>query len=195
MPDPVVRKLHQLFDEAAQEWFDIYEALGIEGNLITAEVPRQDQRFAAVRGALLARGAQALIANDETAIAAAIATEAPVVRRAAHTGWRDGHRLFVGHCHVSGDKEAGMVLSPDCSFVGTSGQIELRGTLDGWRDLVSVAQHSTVMIVALCAAFAAALPRPRARRAPEFRPGIPRAEPGRQVVSAACRGVRARHWP
>ena len=157
MPDPVVRKLHQLFDEAAQEWFDIYEALGIEGNLMTAEVPRQDQRIAAVRGALLARGAQAPIANDETAIAAAIATEAPVVRRASHTGWRDSNRLFVGHRYVVGDMESGMVLSPQCSLLGVSEQIELRGTLDGWRNLVSVARHSTAMIVALCAAFAAPL--------------------------------------
>ena len=39
MTTETVRKTHQLYDEREQVWFDVYEAPGIEGRPITAEVP------------------------------------------------------------------------------------------------------------------------------------------------------------
>ena len=152
-----VRKIYQLFDEEKQVWFDIYEAPGIEGRPITTEVPREMSGLKAVCAQLLSKGADAAAAADAVALAAAIATEAPVVRRAARTGWRDGNRAFVSHRFVAPEAAERAVLSPHIPLVGSAGQLRVCGTLEGWRDLVAVGQHSTVMTVALCATFAAPL--------------------------------------
>lgn len=152
-----VRKIFQLFDEDKQVWFDIYEAPGIEGRPITAEVPREVLQLKAVGAHLLSKGAEAASVDDAVALGAAIATEAPVVRRAARTGWRDGNRVFVSHRFVAPEEVEGAVLSPHCPLVRAAGQLKICGTLKGWQDLVTVARHSTAMIVALCATFAAPL--------------------------------------
>lgn len=150
-------KTHQLYDEREGVWFDIYEAPGIEGRPITAEVPRQDQHPNTVRRALLAKGAEASMINDDTALKAAIGSNAPVVRRAAHAGWRDGKQLFVAHRHVAGVMGSSTVLPPECPLVGAAGQLQVCGTLEGWQALIGVAKHSTTMMVALSATFAAPL--------------------------------------
>src|SRR4051794_27393347 len=56
MENETVRKIHQLYDEREQVWFDVYEAPGVEGRPITAEVPREDQHPNAVRRHLLRKG-------------------------------------------------------------------------------------------------------------------------------------------
>ena len=152
-----VRKIYQLFDEEKQIWFDVYEAPGIEGCAITAEVPREVLQPRAVCAFLLSKGAEAASVEDAVALAAAIATEAPVVRRAARTGWRDGHNAFVSHRFVAPEVAEHAVLPPHCPLVGATGQLKVCGTLEGWQELIAVAQHSTAMIVALCATFAAPL--------------------------------------
>lgn len=157
METETVRKTYQLYDEAAQVWFDIYEAPGIEGRPITAEVPREDHHSNAVRRHLLRRGAVASAVEDAGVLALAAATEAPVLRRVGRTGWRDNNRAFVSHRFVAPESAEEAVLPPECSLVGATGQLKICGTLKGWQDLVSVAQHSTAMMVALCAAFAAPL--------------------------------------
>src|SRR3954471_7432740 len=115
MENETVSKTHQLYDEVKQEWFDAYKAPGIEGWPITAEVPREVQQPNAVRGYLLSKGAEATSVEDAKLLTAAIASDAPVVRRAARTGWREGNRLFVSHRHVAGTPATGTVLPPACA--------------------------------------------------------------------------------
>nr|WP_171015512.1 DUF927 domain-containing protein [Methylobacterium sp. L1A1] len=152
-----VRKVAQVYDEGAQVWYDHYEAPGLEGGTITAVVPREDQDPSAVRRYLLRRGASLPpAAEHRDKLVATIAGDAPVVRRAARTGWREGG-AFVSHLHVAGGAQVGAVIPPDCAIVGSTGQLGLSGELAKWQALVSVAQHSTAITVALCAAFAAPL--------------------------------------
>ena len=145
--------IYQLYDEGGQVWFDIYEAPGIKGHLITAEVPRENQHPNTVRRHLLRKGAVAAALENAAMLDGAIATEPSVVSRAVRTGWRDGDTRFVSHRFVAGATEPGTVLPPDCSLVGGAGQLQACGTLKGWQDLVAVARHSTSMILALFAAF------------------------------------------
>lgn len=152
-----VRKLYQLFDEERQIWFDIYEAPGIEGEPITAEVPREVSTLKAVQAHLLSKGAEVEAVSNVEALAVAISTDAPVVRRAARTGWRDDNRVFVSHRFVAPEAAESTVLSPHIPLVGSAGQLRVCGTLAGWQELVGVAQHSTAMTLALCATFAAPL--------------------------------------
>lgn len=156
-PIMTVHKLHQLFDEAKGLWFDIYKAPGIEDRPITVEVPREVSTSKAVITHLLSKGAEVGAISNGEALAVAIATDAPVVRRAARTGWRDNNRIFVSHRFVAPEAAESTILSPDIPLAGSAGQLRICGTLAGWRDLVRVARHSTVMTVALCATFAAPL--------------------------------------
>ena len=157
MTTTTVCKLYRLFDEEKVLWFDVYEAPGIEGRQITAEVPRENTAPRAVSAALISKGAEVGAVADTVALAAAIETEAPVVRRAARTGWRDDDQVFVSHRFVAPEAAESTVLSPHIPLVGSAGQLRVCGTLAGWRDLVGVARHSTVMMLALCATFAAPL--------------------------------------
>lgn len=155
MTSTTVRKTYQLFDEDKQVWFDIYRAPGIEGRPIAAEVPREVLHPKAVAAPLLSKGAQADAVEDAQALAAVIATQAPVVRRAARTGWRDDNQVFVSHRCVAPEAAERTIVPPECPIVGAAGQLRLCGKLEDWQGLVAVARHSTAMIVALCAAFAA----------------------------------------
>ena len=157
MTTTTVCKLYRLFDEEKVLWFDVYEAPGIEGRQITAEVPRENTAPRAVSAALISKGAEVGAVADTVALAAAIETEAPVVRRAARMGWRDDDQVFVSHRFVAPEAAESTVLSPHIPLVGSAGQLRVCGTLAGWRDLVGVARHSTVMMLALCATFAAPL--------------------------------------
>ena len=152
-----IRKINQLYDEGQQVWFDVYEAAGVEGQTITAEVPREVRQPNAVRQYLLRKGAAAAIVEDSATLAAAIATEAPVVRRTARTGWRDGNAAFVSHRFVSPEALEDAIISPESPLIGAPGQSGVHGSLAEWRDLVGMARHSTAMMVALVAAFAAPL--------------------------------------
>ncbi|MBB2963516.1 DUF927 domain-containing protein [Methylobacterium sp. R2-1] len=152
-----VRKIYQLYDEGKQIWYDVYESPGIEGRPITVEVPREVQQPNAVRAYLLSKGAATAAVEDRTKLTAAIATNAPVVRRAANTGWRDGNTNFVSHRFVAPETVEGSIIPPECRLVGASGQLTTAGATEGWGDLVRVAQHSTAMTVALAAVFAAPL--------------------------------------
>ncbi|MCJ2127573.1 DUF927 domain-containing protein [Methylobacterium sp. E-045] len=138
-------------------WVDIYEAPGIEEKPIQAEVPREDQSPNAVRRHLLRKGAQLASVEDPQALAAAIAAEAPVLRRAAHMGWRDDDDTFVSHRFVSPAEMDVSIIPPECPMVGAAGQLQIRGTLEIWQGLVAVSQYSTTLVVALCAVFAAPL--------------------------------------
>lgn len=151
------RKIYQLYDEGRQIWYDVYESPGIEGRPVTVEVLREVQQPNAVRAYLLCKGAAAVAVDDRGALTTAIATDAPVVRRAANTGWRDGNTNFVSHRFVAPETVEGSIIPPECRLVGASGQLTMSGTAEGWSDLVRVAQHSTAMIVALAAVFAAPL--------------------------------------
>lgn len=152
-----VCKLYQLFDEEKQIWFDVYLAPGIEGSPIIAEVPREISQPKAVCAYLLSRGAETAAIEDAEALAAAIATDAPVVRRATRAGWRDGHKVFVSHRCVVPQAAERTILPPNIPLVGSAGQLQICGKLKDWQDLVAVARHSTPMIMALCATFAAPL--------------------------------------
>ncbi len=157
MNNDSVCETHQLYDESRQAWIDIYKAPGIEGQPITSEVPREVQQPEAVRRHLLSKGAETASVEETDALISAIATDAPVMRRVARTGWRDNNRAFVSHRFVSPEVMEEKVLSPVCHLVKNSGQLKISGTLKGWQDLVCVAQHSTTMMMALCAAFAGSL--------------------------------------
>ena len=157
MPTEHMRKINQLYDEGQQVWIDVYEAPGVDGQTIIAEVPREVRQPNAVRQYLLRKGAAAAVVEDAARLAAAIAMEAPVVRRAARTGWRDGNTAFVSHRFVAPEATEGAIIPPECPLVGAPGQSGVRGSLEAWRDLVGMARHSTAMIVALLAAFAAPL--------------------------------------
>lgn len=157
MPTMSVQKLHQLFDESRQLWFDTYEAPGIEGRPIRAEVPREVQQPKAVAAHLLSKGAQTASVWDAKAMEAAIATEAPVIRRAARMGWRDDNQTFISHRFVAPEAAEREYVLPDLPPDGAAGQLRICGTLKGWQELVTVARHSTAMTVVLCATFAAPL--------------------------------------
>lgn len=157
-PNAGIRKIKQLFDEGEQVWYDIYEAPGIEGAVIRATVPRQDQSVAAASRYLLGKGAQLpSISERQGIIGAAIVADAPIVRRAARNGWRDT-TTFVTHRSVaSGRDNAEAIVPPNGAFAGSAGHMQDRGDLDGWRSLMLIARFSTAMMVALAAAFAAPL--------------------------------------
>jgi hypothetical protein len=152
-----VQKLYQLFEEADETWRDVYQAPGLEGVPITAEVPREENSVNAVRRHLLRHGAVAAALQDDETLAAAIATEAPVVRRAAHTGWRNGNTAFVSHRHVTGTSAEGTTVPPKSPLGRSDEQLKICGTLLGWQNTVLSARHSTPMIVSLSATFAAPL--------------------------------------
>ncbi len=164
MTADVVEKLNQLFDETNQAWFDVYRSPGVEGQPVTATVPREDRQVEKVRGHLLRSGATLPCLDSREQLAATVAVEAPVVRRAAHMGWREKGSVFVTHRHVAGNANGGKVVPPESTLTGVAG--EKRGTLKGWRDLVRSARYSTAMTISLCAVFAAPLLSPL--NAPSF---------------------------
>lgn len=156
-----IRKTLQTFDEAMETWFDTYTAPGIEDRPVSAEVRRDDTDPNVVRRQLKKKGA--LLppleqCRDELKVA--IAGEAPIIRRAAHNGWRYDETLdqdlFVTFNNVAGITNGCSVVPPIGAF-GSTGQIDTSGSLKGWKSLVAVAEYSTAMIIALCAAFAAPL--------------------------------------
>ncbi|WP_210253085.1 DUF927 domain-containing protein, partial [Beijerinckia sp. L45] len=63
-------------------------------------------------------------------------SDAPVTHRAGHTGWRDAGKRYVTHREVVG-AEDGSVLPPPLSALAQN--LDLRGTLQGWKDLINVA--------------------------------------------------------
>ena len=149
-------KISQLFDEHEQTWYDVYRAPGIETKTVTIEVPRDVRETRMVRKQLL-RGGADLPSFElcEPELIEAIAFDAEVVHRAGRTGWRDDGARFVTHLEViGGDK--GSLLPPPSSILRAAGEIAVCGDLEDWKKLISVAEYSTVMIVVLCAAFAAA---------------------------------------
>jgi hypothetical protein len=156
MTTQAVHKTQQLYDEGGLVWFDVYKAIGIENRPISVEVPREERQPNAVRAHLLRKGAEASAVED-AGLLAAIAAEAPVVRRAARTGWREGNRAFVSHRFVAPEAAEAGLIPPECPLIGATGQSRMRGTLEGWKNLVGVAQHSTMITMALCATFAAPL--------------------------------------
>lgn len=160
MKNNSISKTHQLYDESTDVWYDVYTAPGVEGQLITAEVPREERQVASVRRHLLSKGAQASAVEDEESLKSAIASDAPVVRRAARTGWRDNNTVFVSHRHVAGVTGDQTLLPPMCPQVGAAGQLEIRGELSGWQEVILMARYSTAMILALCAVFTAPLLAP-----------------------------------
>lgn len=153
-----VRKIQRLYDERDRNWYDVYTAPGIAGELIVATVPREEQASSAVRKALLRKGADLPpeVAGRD-ALIAAIATDAPVVTRAARTGWRNDDRVFVSNAYIAGEVEGSTVVPPE-NAVSSVLRLQVRGTLEGWQSLLlGIVEHSTALIIALCAAFAAAL--------------------------------------
>lgn len=153
-----LRKLHRLFDEATQNWFDVYTALEINGGIVNIEVPREEQGVGVVARFLLRKGAALPpLGEREAILTAAIHSDAPIVHRAARNGWQ-GDGSFVSHGFVAVACDTGsMIVPPKSPFHGSAGHIDRRGNLEGWQDLVAVAQHSTAMTVALSAVFAAPL--------------------------------------
>lgn len=156
-PVTKIKKSYQLKDEYTQKWFDHYEVPGIEGGAIVVEVPRQERGVHTVQRLMLERGALASAVGDEAHLAAAIKSDAPIVHRPAHTGWYDDTRMFITPLHVAGDLKGKRVLSPNCKMLNGDDQLKVCGTLSDWKLIASAAKYSTTMIVALRAAFAAAL--------------------------------------
>ncbi|WP_311274936.1 DUF927 domain-containing protein [Methylobacterium sp. WCS2018Hpa-22] len=153
-----IRKVFQLHDEGAQAWYDVYEAPGIAGPLVTASVPREDQSAGVVIRHLLRCGAKLPKTNERKAIVtAAIACDAPIVRRAARNGWRDASTFVTHRTVVSGRDNAEAILPPTGAYAGSTGHMQDRGDLDGWRSLMLIARFSTAMMIALAAIFAAPL--------------------------------------
>ena len=124
-----VHKIHQIYDELGQVWFDLYEAIGIENRPIFVEVPREVRQPSIVRGHLLRNGAQAN-AVDDPRLALVITAEAPVVRRAASTGWRENNLAFVSHHFVAPEVSEAEILSPKSAMEEATGQSRIRGTLE-----------------------------------------------------------------
>lgn len=180
MEDNYVRKINQLFDEASDTWFDIYEAPGVEGRPVRAEVPREDQSYGAVLRILLRKGA---VASQETAfrlaLETAIRSTAPIVRRAARTGWRNGRRQFVSLREVLGTSDDAVIIPP--APTGAVGNIGAAGDFESWKKLIGMAEHSTAITLALCASFAA--PLLASTRRPSF--GIVLVGPSRCGKSSA----------
>ncbi len=160
MAQSVIRKVNQIYDEIADAWDDVYEVVDVAGNTITIAVPREEQlaprnvlRILMRKGGVLSNSK-----DDEEALAMAMAASAPILIRAASTGWRpkDGHDQFVSHHFAFGPPGAPQILPPiaDPTLIANSGA---KGSLDVWRAIISLARHSTAMLLALCAAFAAPL--------------------------------------
>lgn len=156
MENDDVVKIMQLLDEATGNWFDVYKASDVSGNPVTIEVPRDVRTIPKVRQHLLRKGA-AIEAIDDTAIGNAITMIAPVFHRAARTGWRNNNTVFVSLSFVVGTVPDVTMLPPHHTFSGSADQVQCCGTLDGWKEVVSIARFSTAMTTAICAAFAAPL--------------------------------------
>ena len=153
----IINKTAQLFDESEGTWHDVYEAPGAEGRRISIIVPRDIRDAGLLRRALLRGGANVAPLNQSRgALIAAGEADAPVVRQAGATGWRDEHSRFVTHRHVVGGKDKA-VRPPPPHLLKAAGDLNVRGTLGGWQDLIEIACFSTAMIIALCAVFAAPL--------------------------------------
>ena len=153
-----IRKVSQLYDERDQTWFDVYEVYGVENKPIQVPVPRETREPSNIRKLLLRAGGNVpLLEHCRSEIILASEIAAPIVTRAGQTGWRDDGRCFVTHSHIEGSSPEGSVLPPKSSIAGAAGGIGIRGNLEDWQALIAVAPHSTAMMVALCAAFAAPL--------------------------------------
>ena len=153
-----IKKINTLYDESTQAYVDVYSAPGVEGKLVAVEVPREDQEAEVVARHLHRRGA-VLGTREERRepLATAIKSDAPLLRRVACTGWH-GRRAFVTHRHVASRAKDGPPLVPPKLDTGwIAGQIDVVGSLDGWRELVGVSAHSTALTVSLCVSFGAPL--------------------------------------
>lgn len=164
MLNPILRKLHQLFDRAKECWYDGYEVMSVEGKLIRVEVPREEQSLDKVRRHLLRAGADLPpLSQSKEMIAAAIKEEAPVIHRAAQVGWQPDGTSFVSHHQVLGTTEGATLVPPDLSSMSEAPS-PAAGMLADWLEVIKVAECSTAMVMVLCATFAAPLIRPLRRQ-------------------------------
>ncbi|WP_152047145.1 DUF927 domain-containing protein [Aureimonas psammosilenae] len=157
MTDDTIKKKSILHDERERVWINVFEGPGIEGQPVIFELPREDREVTAVSRAALRNGVSEAALSNLELLRQAINAEAPIVHRAAHTGWRANKRMFVSHRHVAGISDNGTVIPPVCQMIGGQDQMNSCGTLPGWQKVAKVAKYSTTFTVALCAAFAAPL--------------------------------------
>ncbi len=154
MSDNII-KILQLFDEHDGSWYDVYEVDGIATNRVRVEVPREVREPGAIRKMLLRKGGDvSSLEHSRGNLIDASQADAPVVNRAGRLGWRDGDSRFVTARLVAG-RDDGTVLPPTPALTKMIGEFAECGTLEGWQNLIAVAEYSMAMIVALCAVFAA----------------------------------------
>lgn len=154
-----VTKTMHLFEEGDQLWYSVYRAIGLKGRPIEAIVPREERSALKVLGNLLNAGADLSVDEaTKTSIEAAITANAPTAHRAGQTGWRANQRCFVSLLAVGGRSQDGSTIHRPKNAASSAGaRLSRQGTLEEWQNLVSVARYSTVMMVCLCASFAAPL--------------------------------------
>ncbi len=154
-----ISKIHVLYDEAQGTWHNVFEAPGLNGIPVRAVVPREMQEPRRVARALLNAGAT--ISLDDIAlslVAAAIEADAPIVHQRAQVGWLPRGAAFVSLNHVANHPLNQVTYAaPEKAASAIGAEAQSRGTLEGWQQLIAIAQHSTAMIVCLCATFAAPL--------------------------------------
>lgn len=153
-----IKKVAQLCNERDGNWADIYEADGVSEARVRVEVPREVREPHNVRKLLLKSGADVSgLDHCRGEIITATQSDAPIVHRAAHTGWRDPGAQYVTQRKVLG-AEDGSVLPPPLSPLAQN--LDQRGTLEGWKALIEVARYSSTAVLVISAAFAAPLLRP-----------------------------------
>lgn len=156
-----IEKVRSIQDEAIGKWFDVFRVRNLAGNRIEIEVPRGTTSLQQVLQLLLDRGA-ALDNSADTisAIQDAKGAKAPVYIRSAQTGWRDNFETFVTQHGAAGKGKNVLPPKPNPNLPEVP---ELVGDLQAWKQLISVCQYSTSMLLALCVVFAAPLIRLLAR--------------------------------
>lgn len=150
-------KVAILQDEATNTYFDVYRVKGITVPTLDIQVPREKTGTAEVHRALLNEGADLPLLSDcRNVLEAAIAAPPEcVVCRVRRTGWRSDDIYATSHTVIGGD--AATLLPPR---IANTGRVGVAGDLLGWQAAVAPAIHSTSMIVALSAIFAAPLLQP-----------------------------------
>ena len=150
-----VKKIAQLHDERADAYYDVYQTDAVGGGHVRVEVPRGIREAGNVRKHLLSKGANLPdLEHCRGVLDDVVQVDAPVIRRAARAGWRGTGASFVDYRYVAG-LDNGSVLPP--LPTASTADLDVRGTLVEWQELIDCARHSTPMMISLCAAFEAPL--------------------------------------
>lgn len=157
---PALVKSATVLDEATGDYYDEFTGTSLQGELISVLASRADVSVPQVEKLLLKRGFQLPGgAQRKSVIAAAMAMSAPIATMAAQVGLREGGAVFVLHKRVVAAPHVKTTLLPPATHARSlTHHLKKAGTLDDFNNkIVSIACHSSALVLGIAAGFAAPL--------------------------------------